>query len=1299
MGRLGGLGGGLWGRMGGLWGYGAHRLAARSSCLLGALFLILVFAAAPARASSTAGWYSSVGSPCWIYGSFEEEAPHPGGQCDDAGKAGYVAGHMIKDTNDAEDYKQSQSGDYCSYSGFNYTFNQPAEGKELFSDEGASPLSSFQEGDGHYSVCANWKAAAQYIEYKYRCSGWPTTICYFGEKDEVNKEQGGGCIPSEERCECRDNGFSCECDNSGESCWKCVPSGCGEAIERLPCSEAEQERLRNEGGAQGLGKCEKELVYPEEPLSWGFYLENAEATKELYECLKTCAIQHYVSLAEQGLDDHPWAGYFGEPLLTVGNTIKPLQIHPSGAKAWGYVCPVLEEAKEGKPGNIIELCFEQWRASGNGAEWGTEHAEPCTEPSELKHKVSRVIALFGSGTRFATERAGSANTEVYSNDNEKSFGASVSAGNLENVIKAANEHCAKKSSLAPSEWALIGVASGVETPEAVPGVIVTAEEHDLSVNTEYQQLPIAISSENASEVTAEQAAVTGIVTPYGLQTRYIVEYGPTTSYGMATAEALVSERGMRPVSVKATLSGLSPGTTYHYRIKAFEQNDGGQETTYGPAEEFKTEPAAPTVETEAASSVAETSATLHATVTPEGATVSECYFEYGPTESYGSRAPCKPMPGSGLEEVEVSAPITGLSKATTYHFRIVATNSVNTSLGVDWTFTTPPYPPFASTGAAASVTETSATLKASVDPNGSNVSACTFEYGPTTAYGKSVPCTPSPGSGENYVQVSATVTGLTKASTYHFQVVATNGGGSSNGGDSTFMTRPHMPAVVTDAASAVTPESATLNATVNPSGETVSRCEFEYGPTVSYGSTVPCTPAPGSGESAVAVSAALQKLSPQTYHYRIVATNPTGTSYGSDQSFEPPASERCEGVSIEGIGSRLQSVIQKTVWGPDFNTSPFGCPHVSAPQVKYRTESTSEAFASWPPQTLTTKNAFIATEQPFNPLQTEQIEKAAEGGLEFGNETLLTVPVLQTSVAVIVHLPAGCKATSTVAPGRLVLKYATLEKIFDGSDTEWSKIKSTEGGDAITGCTTKGSHITRVVPAEGSGTTAIFEKYLHLISKAEAADGKNWQLLAEELTNTTWPNEGSDPVVRDESPVAGVLGTPGSIGFAGLDEARPSFSPPSGGPETPDFWVEVENNKTGPTYTDPSSNGDVATKANANCEETDYTNGEHKFPPPRASDSWSAVTTSLVEKNYPICGFGYIEAFTYNLNYYSPLQPTELEGIAETTSDYANFALSEGPAGGQGLMLDNDYEPLPKNANTDVNVLKLAREGAAEIHR
>jgi phospholipase C len=199
-------------------------------------------------------------------------------------------------------------------------------------------------------------------------------------------------------------------------------------------------------------------------------------------------------------------------------------------------------------------------------------------------------------------------------------------------------------------------------------------------------------------------------------------------------------------------------------------------------------PNPPTVETGGASSVTRTSATLNATVNPNSGAVSDCHFEYGTSTFYGASVPCASLPGSGESPVAVSASVTGLSPNTSYHFRIVGANPGGTGYGSDQTFTTLPNPPTVETGVASSVERTSATLNATVNPNSGAVSDCHFEYGTSTFYGASVPCASLPGSGESPVAVSASVTGLSPNTSYHFRIVGANPGGTGYGPDQTFTT-------------------------------------------------------------------------------------------------------------------------------------------------------------------------------------------------------------------------------------------------------------------------------------------------------------------------------------------------------------------------------------------------------------------------------------------------------------------------------------------------------------------------------
>jgi hypothetical protein len=93
------------------------------------------------------------------------------------------------------------------------------------------------------------------------------------------------------------------------------------------------------------------------------------------------------------------------------------------------------------------------------------------------------------------------------------------------------------------------------------------------------------------------------------------------------------------------------------------------------------------------------------------------------------------------------------------------------------------------------------------------------------------------------------------------------------------------PAVVTGAATAITTTTAELAATVNANAQPTTY-QLQYGTTTSYGQSTPVASA-GAGTSPAMLSAGLSGLKANTtYHYRVVATNASGTSAGADQTFE-----------------------------------------------------------------------------------------------------------------------------------------------------------------------------------------------------------------------------------------------------------------------------------------------------------------------------------------------------------------------------------------------------------------------------
>ena len=195
--------------------------------------------------------------------------------------------------------------------------------------------------------------------------------------------------------------------------------------------------------------------------------------------------------------------------------------------------------------------------------------------------------------------------------------------------------------------------------------------------------------------------------------------------------------------------------------------------------------------------------------------------------------------------------------------------------------------PTVAPGATTSISETDATLHATVNPNGL-ATTYQFDWGPTNALGKVSPATAASAGGGTVAVAKATeLVGLSPDTTYYFTLVATNSDGSSTTPVQTFKTTGNpAPGPTTGAAVDVGRYQATLTGTISPNNQATSYF-FEYGPTSSYGFQTYAQTLP-AGTTTVPVSLTLPGLAPGfTFHYRLVASHSsTSVSYGSDSTFE-----------------------------------------------------------------------------------------------------------------------------------------------------------------------------------------------------------------------------------------------------------------------------------------------------------------------------------------------------------------------------------------------------------------------------
>jgi hypothetical protein len=410
--------------------------------------------------------------------------------------------------------------------------------------------------------------------------------------------------------------------------------------------------------------------------------------------------------------------------------------------------------------------------------------------------------------------------------------------------------------------------------------------------------PLDVTTGVAGEVQYTSAKLEGVVNPEGeALTACEFEYGTSSAYGQSAACTPAPSASSSPVAVTAQLSGLAVGATYHYRLVASDAKG----THAGGDRTFTTVAAVSELQTEAASGVeqhglggANDVATVHGSLAPDGQDT-HYYFEYGETTAYGSTLPAPPGADAGeafqLEHVQVQ--LSGLKGATTYHFRLVGTNSLGTTVGADMSFTTPAAvfaPPVIGARPASGVSQFAATLNGSLQ-TGEALVNYHFEYGTSTAYGSvaPIPDAYAPITTAT-VSVSQPVEGLRSGTTYHYRIVASSPGGTEvKGPDETFTTLPvPVPVAATGAAAdvGVGVGGATLSGTVDPRGWDTSYA-FQYGTSTAYGSSWPTVLVDmGALEGPQPVIVDVPNLLPNTtYHFRLVASNGGGTAYGADMTF------------------------------------------------------------------------------------------------------------------------------------------------------------------------------------------------------------------------------------------------------------------------------------------------------------------------------------------------------------------------------------------------------------------------------
>jgi len=221
--------------------------------------------------------------------------------------------------------------------------------------------------------------------------------------------------------------------------------------------------------------------------------------------------------------------------------------------------------------------------------------------------------------------------------------------------------------------------------------------------------------------------------------------------------------------------------------------------------------------------------------------------------------------------------------------------------------------PVVMTLAATGVDCEGGTLNGTINANGLTVNSY-FDYGVDNTYGNAVAGTPSVVTGNTDTPISVAIS-IPPATTLHFRARGlTSTGVTVYGEDMTITTTASgAPIATTEIATNIADNSATLNGMVNALCDATT-VTFEYGLTTSYGTTVSADQSPVSGGSNTAVSADIAGLTLNTmYHFRVVAVNSAGTTYGADMNFttgvNPPIVTTEPATNIGNFTAQLNGTV------------------------------------------------------------------------------------------------------------------------------------------------------------------------------------------------------------------------------------------------------------------------------------------------------------------------------------------------------------------------------------------------------
>ncbi len=383
--------------------------------------------------------------------------------------------------------------------------------------------------------------------------------------------------------------------------------------------------------------------------------------------------------------------------------------------------------------------------------------------------------------------------------------------------------------------------------------------------------PVLAATNTATSISSSTAILGGNVTDEGatqVSARGLV-YG--TSTGSSTFSVTI---GSGAGTFTGTITGLVQGTTYF--VRSFATNVQG--TSYGAETSFTTQTRPTLSATTTPSSLTTTSAIGGGTISSTGGaniTTTGLVWDasVNPTISLSTKTTDGALTGT------FTSSITGLAQGATYHVRAYATNSIGTSYGPDITFTTLTTPTVSATATVTSITGTTATGGGTISfDGGSTVTSRGLVWGTSTGAS-----TFSVTSGTGTGTYTASLTGLSIATTYFVKPFATNTVGTVYGPEVSFTT-PNTATLASTISSTITSSIAILGGVLSSTGGATTSIGIIYSTSSSFAtySTTTINANASAGTYTTSISG-LSELT--TYYAKAYATNSAGTTFGPTISF------------------------------------------------------------------------------------------------------------------------------------------------------------------------------------------------------------------------------------------------------------------------------------------------------------------------------------------------------------------------------------------------------------------------------